>query len=349
MMSKELFDIIFKSDYGIDLSFLSDKDIENYYLNYIYDKTDDKYIEWNNRLIHYNNLIKNGNIHEDIIPQLIKDYTNYSYINMDGYNNNYHMLSANLSLIKDKLARYYKCSEEEICTGFYDGKYKVVNDEKVCAYKIILGNAYFNEYDITSLGELELISGIAAFEDSSITDIGNLRIIGGNALFENSLIKRLNNLKIIGKNACFDNSNIIDMGNLTIILGDAYFEYSKIESLNILTVIGGDADFKGSSIIDLGNLNIIEGNAYFEYSILKELFNLQVIGKSAYFGKSDVVNFGKLKVVWEYLNLLYSETIDLGNIQIIGYMSSYNIYEQRNIYDLSFDKNFEIDKKIRKK
>lgn len=342
MLNKVLFDIILSRKCNIDMSFLNDNDILNYYLNLLYGNYDN----WNNRLIYYNNLIDSNNITDDHIPNLIKDLSNSFY--QKKYNENYELLNENLIKIKDKLARFYNCNNDEICIGNYDGKYKIINNERVCSYKVILGSAYFNEYDITNLGELELILYNAVFEGSNINNMGNLKYIGRNAIFSNFRIFSLNKLKIIGNDAYFDGAVIRDMGDLSLIIGNAYFEYASIPSLKNLKAIGGSADLQNSSIFDLGELIFVGNDLILYYSPLQNTCKLQIVGGNAYLGGSDINSFNNLKIVWNKLYLDYSKTKDLGNINMIGYLSSYNSYEQRNIYDLEFYKDYQLNKKIRK-
>ena len=108
--------------------------------------------EWNKRLIHYNTLIENGTLSQDMILNLIDDYFKRDYRSHGRGNTNKEKLSNNLSRVIDKLADYYECREEEICLGDYDGNYKEIDGVKTCSYKIIFGNADFGHSNITDLG-----------------------------------------------------------------------------------------------------------------------------------------------------------------------------------------------------
>ena len=89
-----------------------------------------------------------------------------------------------------KFTEYYNCTEEEICVGDY-----IPKEETRCPYKIILGDAIFDNSNITDLGKLQSIGGSAYFKYSEITDLGKLQKIGGDAYFDNDYITNLGNIE----------------------------------------------------------------------------------------------------------------------------------------------------------
>ena len=231
-------------------------------------KNGDKWLrkeEWNKRLVKYIHDIENGTFKEEETEQLIEDYFgNYEYKAHFSENTNKEKLKSLLSRIKKNIAEYYNCNEEEIAVegiDFSDEKHK---DIKVCPYKVIFGNAWF--------------------ENSQVQDLGNLTTIGENAWFDNSKVQDLGNLTTIEGNAYLNHSQVQDLGNLTTIGGNAYFYHSKVQSLNNLTAIGGDAWFDNSQVQDLGNLTKIEGDAVFGNSKIKSFGNIEYIGGEVYAG-----------------------------------------------------------------
>ena len=71
--------------------------------------------------------------------------------------------------------------------------------------RVLVGDAYFRDGDLTNLGTLEVITGNADFEISQVKSLGNLTTIGGYAYFGSSQITDLGNLTTIGGDASFGN------------------------------------------------------------------------------------------------------------------------------------------------
>ena len=205
--------------------------------------------EWNKRLIQYVKDIENGTFKKEDTGQLIEDYLGqYEYKSHGGTNTNKEKLKSLLPKIKKNIVEYYNCSEEEIAVGdieFSDEKHKNL---MVCPYKVIFGEAYFNDSQIQSLGNLTTIGGYANFYNSQVQSLGNLTTIGS---------------------AYFGNSQVQSLGNLTTIWGDAYFTWSKVQSLGNLTTIGGDAYFTWSKVQSLGNLTTIGGTVYADPELME--------------------------------------------------------------------------------
>ena len=328
--------------------------------------------ERNKRLIQYNKDIENGIFKVEHVGQMLEDLFEIDYKNHGhGENTNKTKLKNNLVKIKDKLVKYYNCSEEEL---YVDGIDFSCTDYTKCPYKIIIGNAYFSNSQLTDLGSLQIIGGNTYFRNSQVTDLGNLQTIGGdayfggsqvtnlgnlqtiggNANFEGSQVTDLGNLRTIGGNANFRNSQIIDLGNLQTIGGDAYARNSKITDLgNLQTIggyayfggtqvtnlgnlqtIGGDADFRNSQIIDLGNLQIIGGDALVRNSKITDLGNLQTIGGDAYFGGSQVTNLGNLQTIGGDTYFGCSQVTNLGNLQTIGKSANFSDSKITNLGNL---------------
>ena len=218
--------------------------------------------ELNKRLIKYNEDIENGTFKNEDVEQMINDLFKTDYKNHGhGENTNKTKLKNNLIKIKDKIAEYYDCSEEEI----FIGNISFSNTEYTeCSYKIIVGNAYFGDSQIKDLGNLQIIGGNAYVRNSKITDLGNLQTIGGDAYFGGSQVTNLGNLQTIGGYAYFGGSQVTNLGNLQTIGESADFAYSQVTDLGNLQTIGGDADFINSKIKDFGNLQRIEGKVCFD-------------------------------------------------------------------------------------
>ena len=301
-----------------------------------------RYLEeekWNKRLLLYIKMIEEKTFRDEYIEYLINDvfYCNIMNKNQKYSLHNLEKLKNSLYLIKDKIAKYYNCEENEIALGDVEFKW-----ESSCPYKVILGNADFRHYKeipgiwyskVTDLGNLQYIGGNAFFGDSKVTNLGNLQYIGGYVSFEFSSVTDLENLQYIGGNAYFKSSKVTDLGNLQYIGGNASFGGSKVTDLGNLQYIGGNASFDFSSVTDLGNLQYIGGNAYFEYSKITNLGSLQIIGRDVYFYDSNVTDLGSLQIIGRNISLRDSCVTDFGNLQIIGG----NVYGRNVIRD-----NFEI-------
>ena len=269
--------------------------------------------EWNKRLIGYNKKIDNGTYKSEETEKLMEDLFHEDYRSHYNTNSNLEKLKGKLYKIKKNLAEYYNCTEEEICTGDYKP-----NEEIICPYKIILGNADFSFSAVADLGNLQIIIGDADFIYSEVTNLGNLQIIEGSAHFDNSKITNLGNLRSITRAAFFSNSKVTNLGNLQIIGGFANFAGSKVTDLGNLESIGGYADFRYSEITDLGNLESIGGTADFSNSKVTSLGNLQSIGGDADFRHSEITDLGNLESIGGEADFRYSEITDLGNLESIG-------------------------------
>ena len=296
-----------------------------------------RYLEeekWNKRLLLYIKKNKKKTFRDEYIECLINDvfYCNTMKINQKyssrDSRRNLEKLKNILYLIKDKIAKYYKCEENEIALGNVTFKGK-----SSCPYKVILGNADFRYSKVTDLGNLQYIGGNAYFGNSKVTNLGNLQYIGGYASFEFSSVTDLGNLQYIGGDAWFEYSKITNLGNLQYIGGTVCFRGSKVTDLGNLQYIGGTACFWDSKVTDLGNLQYIGGNAYFKESKITNLGSLQIIGRDVYFYDSNVTDLGSLQIIGRNILLRDSCVTDFGNLQIIGG----NVYGRNIIRD-----NFKI-------
>ena len=285
--------------------------------------------EWNKRLIEYNKKIENGTFKSEECGKLIEDLFHKDYRSHFDINSNLEELRGKLYKIKKHLAKYYNCTEEEICTDDYEPK-----EEMTCPYKIILGNADFYHSKVTNLGNLQIIGKGAFFGYSEVTNLGNLESIGGFANFGDSKVTDLGNLQHIGESADFRCSEITDLGNLQHIGEGADFSNSKVTSLGNLESIGEYADFRDSEVTDLGNLQHIGENADFSNSEITDLGNLQHIGGYADFRDSGVTTLGNLQNIGGYAYFEDSEVTDLGNLQIIegdAYFSNSQVTDLGNM------------------
>lgn len=229
--------------------------------------------EWNKRLIEYNKKIENGTYKSEETEKLMEDLLHVDYRSHFNKNSNLEELRGKLYKIKNNLAEYYNCTEEEICMGDYEPK-----EETRCPYKIILGNADFYHSKVTNLDNLKIIGKGAFFGYSEVTNLGNLESIGGFANFGDSKVTDLGNLQHIGGDACFGVSVIKDLGNLQNIDGIADFSDCCVTNLENLRNIGGDAYFDNSEVTDLGNLRSIGGNLNLRGSKIISLGNIEYIG-----------------------------------------------------------------------
>ena len=282
--------------------------------------------EWNKRLIEYNKKIDNGTFKSEECGKLIEDLFHKDYRSHFDINSNLEELRGKLYKIKNNLAEYYNCGEEEICMGDYEPK-----EETRCPYKIILGNADFYHSKVTNLDNLKIIGKGAFFGYSEVTNLGNLESIGGFANFGDSKITDLGNLQHIGEGADFRCSEITDLGNLQHIGEGADFSNSKVTSLGNLESIGEYADFRDSEVTDLGNLQHIGENADFSNSEITDLGNLQHIGGYADFSNSKVTSLGNLESIGGYADFRDSGVTTLGNLQNIG---GYAYFEDSEVTDL---------------
>lgn len=271
--------------------------------------------ELNKRLIKYNEDIENDAFKVEDVEQMMKDLFELDYKNHGhGENTNKAKLKNNLKKIKDKLAEYYDCNEDEICIG---SKIFSGTEYRKCPYKIIIGNANFSYSKITDLGNLQTIGGNIDFRNSHVEYLGKLQIIGGDVYFGGSQITNLGNLRIIGRDAYFVNSQITNLGNLQTIGGTGFFANSQVTSLGNLQTISGDAHFYNSKVTSLGNLQTIGGYADFENSQVRNLGNLQTIGGDVDFVNSQVTNLGNLQIIGGDADFRKSKIKDFGNLQRI--------------------------------
>ena len=105
-----------------------------------------RYLEeekWNKRLLLYIKMIEEKTFRDEYIEYLINDvfYCNIMNKNQKYSLHNLEKLKNSLYLIKDKIAKYYNCEENEIALGDVEFKW-----ESSCPYKVILGNADFRHY-----------------------------------------------------------------------------------------------------------------------------------------------------------------------------------------------------------
>lgn len=306
----------------VALSFLeNNKDIEN-------GKSWLDKEEWNKRLIKYGKEIEDGTFNSEETKQLIEDLLHSDYRSHFGTNSNLEELKK-LPKIKKYLAEYYNCTEEEICIGYYKP-----TKETRCPYKIILGNAYFHNFNATTLGKLQIIAGNANFRFSTVTTLGELQSIGEDANFDKSNITDLGELRIIGRDAHLEHSNITNLGELQKIGGNADFANSKITDLGKLKIIGENAYFDNSNVTNLGKLQSIGGCSYFKNSKITDLGELEIIGECAYFSNSNVINLGKLQKIGRDACFEYSKITNLGKLQVIGKSAFFNDSEVTNLGEL---------------
>ena len=246
-----------------------------------------KYLEeekWNKRLLLYIKMIEEKTFRDEYIEYLINDvfYCNTMKINQKyssrNSRRNLEKLKNILYLIKDKIAKYYNCEENEI--ALFNITFK---GESSCPYKVILGNADFRYSKVTDLGNLQYIGGNASFGGSKVTDLGNLQYIGGNASFDFSSVTDLGNLQYIGGNAYFEYSKITNLGSLQIIGRDVYFYDSNVTDLGSLQIIGRNISLRDSCVTDFGNLQIIGGNVYGR-NVIRDNFEIRSLGNLRYVG-----------------------------------------------------------------
>ncbi len=104
-----------------------------------------------------------------------------------------------------------------------------INENNLFKYiEEIDNDVYFDEFDVTSLGNLKTIHGDGIFSKSAVTDLGKLKTIEGDARFKNSSIRDLKNLERIGCNAFFSHSKVTNVGKLKFIAGFADLRASNL-------------------------------------------------------------------------------------------------------------------------
>ena len=118
-------------------------------------------------------------------------------------------LDSRLDKIKNTIATYYGCNENQIATSDID--FSEMNVERV-PYCVIFGNANFY--------------------GSMASDLGDLQLVGKSVILEKSNIEDLKNLMYVGKNVHFINSKVINLGSLQYVGGNAFFNCnSPLEEL----------------------------------------------------------------------------------------------------------------------
>ena len=188
------------------------------------------------------------------------------------------ILDAKIQKIKkmsmDELCERFNCTPEQICMGDYIAKH---TSDTVCPYKVILGYANFEDSDVTSLGDLQLVlgkrlcdqAGIITdvdahpiylginLKNSRIADMGNLKIVYGSITF-NKRITSLGNLEFIGSNLYLNNTNIEDFGNLQYVHGTLCLEELKHKIISFQKIKKiGTLIIDVNSIEDIGDLEEI--------------------------------------------------------------------------------------------
>jgi hypothetical protein len=202
--------------------------------------------------------------------------------------------------------------------------------------KVIDGNAYFGDSQITKLKNLRKITGRADFYKSKVITLGKLEFIGEDAIFTKSKVKSLGKLKRIGGDALFSDSKLVDLGNLESIGGKAFFSDSKLVDLGNLESIGEYANFEGSLLTNLGKLKRIGGGVTFANSKLVDLGNLESIGKTVDFRDSLITNLGKLQRIGGDALFFDTKLVDLGNLESIDGNASFRDSLITNLGKLKF-------------
>ena len=212
--------------------------------------------EWNKRLIEYKKKIEDGTLEKEEVPKLLEDLKRKDYKSHGGENSNRVELKKSINKIKVMLAEYYgyyECKEEEIYVG--DQLDFSELDVEVNPYKVIIGNAKFEDSKVSDIGKLKYIVGNADFSHSKIKSLGELESIGGDAFFNGLEIEDLGKLKSIGGNAIFLDSKIKDLEKLKSIGGNCFVNKINnikfdFEQLEYLGGIIGDRDYYFSSSYD---------------------------------------------------------------------------------------------------
>jgi GNAT superfamily N-acetyltransferase len=244
---------------------------------------------------------------------------------------------------------YLNENKDELRAVYGDRVAMDLNEFNPKTTEIIIGDAYFEDSQFQSLGNLVTIGGGADFQNSQVQDLGNLQTIGGIADFEKSQVQSLGNLQTIGGDAYFGGSQVQDLGNLQTIGGRAYFENSQVQDLGNLQTIKGSASFRDSQVQDLGNLQTIGGDAKFLYSQVQDLGNLQTIGGIAIFNLSKIQSLGNLQTIGLSVNFFKSQVQDLGNLQTIGgsaFFQDSQVQDLGNLQTIGENADFENSKVI---
>lgn len=246
-----------------------------------------KRIQWLNRMLMYDKKIESNTFEESEVENLLKDlffdveYSKYRY----SKNSYCKQLKNQLFKIKDKIAQYYNCSEDEICFGDMvlekgNRRGKKTNQPKTCPYKIILGDANFSRYHCKNLGELKIVGGYVVFHKNNI-NTGKIEVIGASAIFRGSQITTLANIEKIGGAVDLTGARINSLGNLKIV-GRKLLLGKKIQNLDNLEYIGEDVDFSNTNVENIGNVSYIGGFAEWgdkEYLKIQYEANKKLVNK----------------------------------------------------------------------
>ena len=168
----------------------------------------------------------------------------------------------------EELCEKFQCAPEEICVGDYIAKN---TNDRVCPYKVILGFANFENSDVVSLGNLEIVYGKKvqgltfksdsiylgiSLKYSKIKSTGKLRKVYG-SIGLNPSITSLENIEFLGSNFYVTNTNLEDFGVLERIDGTLSMEDDaikcKIRSINKLKKVR-KIYLNTNSIKDIGDL-----------------------------------------------------------------------------------------------
>ena len=269
---------------------------------------------WNKNLISYRKQIEDGTFKEEQIEDFLSDvFVNKSFFEPFDHKDNYDKLREVLPKLRPALAKYFKCSEDEIYIGDI---YNPIKEELDFPYVAVLGN--LNGRELKSADKLKFIGGNADFSKSEFKSLNSLTTIGGDADFSKSRIEDLSYLKIIGGNADFKSSSIKNLGSLLLIGGNADFRFSHINNLSSLKTIYGDADFYESTVDNLSSLTTIERNADFRFSYIDNLSSLTTIYGDANFFGSKINGKNSLTTIGGDANFDESQFEDLSSLTSIG-------------------------------
>lgn len=189
------------------------------------DKEKRAFMLWNQNLVRYKKEIENGTFKTEEIAALLMDVYGSKYAEYVNYGgSNLTDLKYKIRSIKDKIAAYCNCEENEI--WFDDLEIYSGNENQ---FKAILGNAFICGID--TLKNLQFIAGNANFFFSGTTDLGSLKVIGGRGLFKGSRLTSLGDLEMIGSDADFSTQELTDFGNLKYVGGKVRFNNPEQERL----------------------------------------------------------------------------------------------------------------------
>ena len=153
---------------------------------------------------------------------------------------------------------------------------------EISEYKQLGKNFNFADLDIKEndlFKHVRKIVGDANFENTQVSDLGQLQEIGGDADFKYSQVINLGQLKKIEGSVWFNNSQIRKLGQLQKIYGSAWFNNSQVRELGQLQEIGGWADFRNSQIRDLGQLRKIKKDVYIDNDCVLDFSSIKLGGK----------------------------------------------------------------------